>query len=248
MQALSESFTQKEDFAWQDYNTMVKEAATAHRRKYNRPMTLVIDGVHKLAIKNPELLENLQDFAKDAADTGSLNVVFVSSDKPALVHMKSRSSWSRAATPLEIGDIPDDDAIAFLKRRRGMEHDRAAELVRDVAGGRFALLLDPSVAVKSVAAIRHEKYIETSTKLLGLGLEPTHAFFQALVKNTSVDADAAFKLLGGKQKIDALLSANIIAAHVDGTYTVHSRYVGTFLSGRVEADSAEQAQQKVPVK
>ena len=118
-----ESSTQK-DFAWQDYNTMVDEAATAFRRKYNRPMTLVIDGVHKLATDDPKFLDKLQDFAKDAADTGSLNVVFVSSDKPALVHMKSRSSWSRAATPLEIGDIPDDDAIAFLKRRHGMEHDR----------------------------------------------------------------------------------------------------------------------------
>ena len=42
--ALSESSTQKEDFAWQDYNTMVKEAATVFRRKYNRPMTLVLNG------------------------------------------------------------------------------------------------------------------------------------------------------------------------------------------------------------
>ena len=44
VQALSESSTQKEDFAWQDYNTMVKEAATVFRRKYNRPMTLVLNG------------------------------------------------------------------------------------------------------------------------------------------------------------------------------------------------------------
>jgi hypothetical protein len=138
----SESSAQK-DFAWQDYNTMVKVAATAFRRKYNRPMTLVLDGVHKLATDDPKFLDKLQDFAKDAADTGSLNVVFVASDKTALVRMKGRSSWSRAATPLEIGDIPVDDAIAFLKRRHGMEHDRAAELVHDVTGGRFCAAAGP---------------------------------------------------------------------------------------------------------
>ena len=240
----SESSTQK-NLAWHNYNTIVKEAATAFRRKYNRPMTLVIDGVHKLASDDPKFLDNLQDFAKDAADTGSLNVVFVSSYKTALAHMKSRSSWSRAAKPLEIGDIPDDDAIAFIKRRHGMEHNHAAELVHDVTGGRFSLLLDPSVAVQSVAAIRDEKYNETDTQLTDLGLEPTHPFFRALVESKVVTTKAARTLLGGKEKIEELLLANIIAAHVDGTYTVHSRYVGNFLSGRVEA---EKELQKVPVK
>jgi len=31
------------------------------------------------------------------------------------------------------------------------------------------------------------------------------------------------------RKIEELLAANIIAVHVDGTYTVHSRFVATFL-------------------
>jgi hypothetical protein len=47
-----------------------------------------------------------------------------------------------------------------------------------------------------------------------------------------------------KEKIDALLTANISAAHVNGTYTVHSRYVGEFLSGMVV--EAEKVQQNVP--
>lgn len=214
---------------WLSFCNTLTEAARDFHCIYARPMTLVIDGVHKLVEENPKFLDKLQDFAKTAADTGNLNIVFVSSDKTALVHMKSRSSWSRASTSLEVCDIPDDDATAFLERRFKLDRARAAELVRDVTGGRFSLLLDPSVAVKSVAAIRDEKYTETSTKLLGLGLEPTHPFFQALAVSKVVKTDAAFKLLGGKEKIEALLAANIIAAHVDGTYTVHSRYVATFL-------------------
>jgi hypothetical protein len=117
--------------------------------------------------------------------------------------------------------------------------------VHDVTGGRFSLLLDPSVAVQSVAAIRDEKYNETDTQLTDLGLEPTHPFFRALVESKVVTTKAARTLLRGKEKIEELLLANIIAAHVDGTYTEHSRYVGNFLIGRVEA---EKVLQKVPVK
>ena len=104
---------------------------------------------------------------------GNLNVVFMSSDNTALVHMKSRSSWSRASTSLAVRDIPDD-ATAFLEHRFKLDHARAAELVRDVTGGRFSLLLDPSVAVKSVAAILDEKYTVTSSdehEAFGLGLK-----------------------------------------------------------------------------
>ena len=223
------SFADEPLATWLALCDTLKEAAADFRGKYKRPMTLVIDGVHKLVKEDPKFLDKLQDFAKTAADTGNLNVVFVSSDKTALAHMKGRSSWSRASTSLEVGDIPDDAATTFLEHRFELDRARAAELVHDVTGGRFSLLLDPSVAVKSVAAIRHEKYNETGTQLLRVGLEPSHAFFQALVKNTSVDAYAAFKLLGGDAKIEALLAANIIAAHVDGTYTAHSRYVATFL-------------------
>lgn len=206
-------------------------AASAFRRKYKRPMTLVIDGVHKLETDDPKFLDKLQDFAKDAADTGSLNVVFVSSDKTALVHMKSRSSWSRASKPLEIGDIPDAAAVAFLERRHGLVHSRATELVRDVTGGRFSLLLDPSVAIDAVAIIRHEKYNETNTKLKTLGFSPKHAFFLALVDSKVILSEAALDLLT-KDQIDALLAANVIAVHVDGTYTGHSRFVETFLKRR----------------
>lgn len=41
---------------------------------------LVIDNINRLAVKAPQLLEELQDFAKDRADEKELIVVFVSSE------------------------------------------------------------------------------------------------------------------------------------------------------------------------
>jgi len=45
-----------------------------------RPPVLVIDNINRLAVKAPQLLEELQDFAKDHADTSDIIVVFVSSE------------------------------------------------------------------------------------------------------------------------------------------------------------------------
>jgi hypothetical protein len=93
------------------------EAATLFFLEHHRPMTLVIDGVDALAREQPTFFDILQDFAKTAADSGTLCVVFVSSDKAAVERMKPRSSWSRARRPLEVGDVPDADAVAYLVKR-----------------------------------------------------------------------------------------------------------------------------------
>lgn len=102
---------------WLRISTPLKEAARLFFLEHHRPMTLVIDGVDALAREQPAFLESLQDFAKTAADSGTLRVVFVSSDKAAVERMKPRSSWSRARKPLEVGDVPDADAVAYLVKR-----------------------------------------------------------------------------------------------------------------------------------
>lgn len=52
-------------------------------REKGRPPVLVIDNVNRLAVKAPEVLEILQDFAKDHADASDLIVVFVASEGSA---------------------------------------------------------------------------------------------------------------------------------------------------------------------
>lgn len=89
------------------------------RNKHDRPATLVIDDVQKLAREKPEFLLQLQEFAKKAADSGHLRVVFVSSDFTVLTLLQQKSDWSRCDDPLEVGesDISEAAAVEHLLAR-----------------------------------------------------------------------------------------------------------------------------------
>ena len=64
--------------------------------------------------------------------------MFITSDGLALPQLMSRSSWSRAIKPpFEVGDIPDEDAIGYLKKR-GINQDLAEKVVKNITGGLFA--------------------------------------------------------------------------------------------------------------
>ena len=192
---------------------------------------LVIDAADYVAKTNPVFCNDLQDFAKVCADAGSLRIIFVSSEGAALPLMHVSSAWSRMLKPpYEVPDIGSEEAVAFLVRR-GLDRSRAVEAVRDITGGRFSLLLDVASkpSVKSIMANRHRLDIRTDTTLLEPSLTPHHPFFRerCTSKITTIEA------LLSRDKIDALLKANILAAHPDGTYTTHARHVEVFLCDAV---------------
>ncbi len=59
---------------------VLKEQGKNFLTKYGRPLVVVIDNINRLAQKDPNLLEALQDLAKDGADNGTLCIVFVASE------------------------------------------------------------------------------------------------------------------------------------------------------------------------
>lgn len=59
----------------------------------------------------------------------------------------ARSAWSRANIPLEIGDIPEEEAVKFLKES-GTDQTTAEFVVKHLTGGRFALLKQFQIASK----------------------------------------------------------------------------------------------------
>ena len=218
---------------WLTVTGPLEAAAEEFRQAYKRPMTLVIDGVQKFVADDPLFLNKLQDFAKAAATTGNLQVVFVSSDMSALEHMRRRSSWSRAAPALYIGDITDDEAVDFLVKERRLDRARSVVLVRDITGGRFSLLVSEADTTVDVATVRHTKYTQTSAALIRVGLEPSHAFFKQLVSSKEgISTVDALRLLT-EAKITELLSANVISARANETYVAHSRYVESFLKSQL---------------
>lgn len=225
---------------WLTLAPALMAAADDFRTRHGRPMTLVIDSTHAIAKECPQFLDRLQDFAKTAADTGNLRVVFVSSDEAALVRMQERSVWSRAAPPVEVGDISDDAATAFLMQHHSMERAFAADLVRVIAGGRFALLLGPFRPGESVSDLRVRMDSALKAKLLRLKQSPTSPFFKKLSASGSVRVDEALLLLGcDGSAVGALLAADIISAHASGVYTAHSRHVSGFLKRAALDQDAE---------
>ena len=54
--------------------------AAKYKQEYKRTPVLIIDNANRLAEKQLELLEQIQDYAKLAADEGTATVVFVSGE------------------------------------------------------------------------------------------------------------------------------------------------------------------------
>ena len=54
--------------------------AIKYKQEYKKIPVLIIDNANRLAQKQQELLDQFQDYAKDAADIGTISVVFVSSE------------------------------------------------------------------------------------------------------------------------------------------------------------------------
>jgi hypothetical protein len=222
---------------WRKAATAITQAASRFYDKHQRPAVLIIDASERLANKNPAFFEQLQDFAKDRTDEGSLRVVLVSSDGSVLEKLQSRSAKSRMRKPpFEVGDISDKEAVEFLKGN-GVAEEQAEEAVRDITGGRFELLND-YLRVWQFAgndATRQELFKNTRNSLKMAGFDPTREFFRALVSQKRIDDDPARSMWGDKHisSLRALLDKHIIAAHPDLTFTFHSRHVESFFKQEV---------------
>ena len=67
---------------------VLDRAAKEYKQKHKKPPVLIIDNINYLAQKAPEILEVLQEHAKQCADNRSLVVIFVISEGQALQQMK----------------------------------------------------------------------------------------------------------------------------------------------------------------
>jgi hypothetical protein len=232
---------------WSAAADSIQAAAIKFHEKHGRPAVLILDSVELIAKDNPAFLIKLQSFAKQWTDMGTLRVVLISSDGSVLKLLRSQSAWSRALKPpFEVGDIADADAVQFLMGK-GVEENQAAEAVRDITGGRFALLSDYVAAYKAVGnkAAREELFKTIEKQLRGpVKLPRDHALFRALVENGAVDSNTA-DALAPEDAQKALLAGNILAGHYSHTkaYTFHSRFVQSFFTGVFGAKREEGAGQ-----
>ena len=99
---------------------------------------LIINNANRLAQKQPELLEELQGYAKVGADNATASVVFVTSDGRVPPRMHKDSSWSRSGHIIKIGDISKEEALQYLEFRK-IDEKQAAQ-VYELVGGRITHL------------------------------------------------------------------------------------------------------------
>lgn len=217
--------------SWSILSPLLQAAALRFTLRHGRPAVLILDAMDLVAKHDPNFFLELQDFAKECADRGTLRVVFVFQDGPALPLLEGSSAFSRADELFEIGDISDTDAVAYLEGY-GVALDRAVALVKQVTGGRLILLERYRVCDESIEATVKQLHDQCDATLMRAGVSPTCPLFQALATNKSMSYFGALKLLDSK-KISALLALNILAPHPgNDTYTFYSRHVENFVAGR----------------
>ncbi|CAG8785295.1 35707_t:CDS:2, partial [Racocetra persica] len=70
-----------------------------------------------------QIIDILQEYAKESADMLEFVVVFVTNEGSVPERMRERSAWSRASKPVvEIGDVTEYKAIDFLVNRRKLHY------------------------------------------------------------------------------------------------------------------------------
>lgn len=227
--------------SWRPLGAALMEAALEFRKKHGRPMTLVIDNTQKFLQEKPAFLRALQDFAKEAADSGNLHIVFVSSDFAALTFMKARSEWSRCK-PMEIGetDVPEAEAVALLATKFGWDakadaaaskeaQQAAAFIVSHIAGTRFWLLnaVEPHhLTMEAAKAWGQQFHDEVEGKLRAQKLYAGNPLFARMLDAPGQKLRLPELVAAGvsdEQRV--ALITDVLAAHVDGTFTCSARHV-----------------------
>lgn len=164
----------------------IEKSSFLYMLKTGRPVVLIIDGINNLERHMPGALQKLQDKSKLWADANTVKVVFVNNDEATEALMqKNASSWSRAANPMLIDDLSNEDAIKFLTFERLWETlidgssycDKSmttseAEKVVELVGGRildlltfkraYSLGIPIDVISEQVKDREREKFIQVS--------------------------------------------------------------------------------------
>ncbi|RIB18133.1 hypothetical protein C2G38_2037153 [Gigaspora rosea] len=219
----------------------LRKAAKYYQEKYGRPMVLILDQVDRIAKKDHEFFGMLQDFAKDCADGGYLVIIFIASEGLVPQMMKSRSAWSRAMIPFEVGDISDEDAVKFLQNS-GVDQKNAEVSVKYLAGGRFTLLTElralNQVNSKNLfEEFKKRLFSQIKMNLRMVEIPKNHEFFIKLIEVGRIDIEQAETIIPISM-IHKLVEINILKEHQDDTVSFHSRCVETYFKEVILSNAA----------
>ncbi|CAG8590668.1 10094_t:CDS:2 [Diversispora eburnea] len=203
-------------YQWRRVLEIFRRASEVYREKHGKLPVIIYDNVSRLVHKNSEILDILQDEAKDNADERTYVAVFVTSEGSVPRRMESRSAWSRAKQPvIEIGDLSEEESMEYLIKKRKINEVEAKKLYK-LVGGRI-------VELKSVA----------DDFIAGQSFEAGKRLIKVLLDSKEIDTDL-FREYFKDEKYSEVLEANVFAYHP-------SRDSVTFQSQSIECYIRENA-------
>ncbi|PWW78456.1 hypothetical protein C7212DRAFT_362923 [Tuber magnatum] len=194
--------------------------AKAYRERTGHCAVLVIDNINRLALSNPQLLQHLQDMAKDAADSRMFITVFVTSEGQAPIQMLARSARSRLGKMLAVGDMSHDEVLDLLCEKQGKPIE-LAENIYGLVGGRIKLIeaivseLDEGVSWPEVEHLVLKDAMNSFEKVKMLdGGEYRDVGFQIakhIIQHGRMHWREFLRIAGGTEVEEILLSSNVFA-------------------------------------
>ncbi|CAG8505007.1 171_t:CDS:2 [Paraglomus occultum] len=217
---------------WERALKAFKRASAVYKAKNGKPPVIVYDNISRLVYKNPEILDILQDDAKDNADDRKYIAVFVSSE----------GSVPRRMELMEIGDLSKEESMEYLTKKRKINEVEAKNLY-ELVGSRIIELktvADDFVAGQSFEVIRQQILTKVEKKFDYAKLLPDQALHEAgkhvigaLIDSKEIHT-SVFRKFIGDEKFGEVLGANVFAYHP-------SRDTVTFQSQSIEYYIQENA-------
>lgn len=115
-----------------------KLAAIRYQTEHDKMLSVFIDGIDLLAENNPDVFLRLISHAKIFVNQLIARIIFISSEGSIMPILKSTSAMNRSMTLIEVGDIPEVEAVQYLISKGLGEED--AQHLANFFGGRFVYL------------------------------------------------------------------------------------------------------------
>ncbi|CAG8684437.1 24730_t:CDS:2, partial [Dentiscutata erythropus] len=211
-----------------------KRGAETYLKTYGKPAVIIYDNVNRLALKNPKLLDVLQDDAKDHADVSEYITLFVTSEG-TVKRMQGRSSWSRATRTFEIGDMTKVESMDYLVNKSGIPL-REAEQFYNLLGGRIEHLITavdlfaetPSFEeCKETLVKRHEAtFTEAGINPGGRYHDIAKKVVNVLLEKGQIGFLEYHKIVNDAKVANFLLATNIFSYHPEkSVINFHSKII-----------------------
>ncbi|CAG8624278.1 3599_t:CDS:2 [Acaulospora morrowiae] len=109
-----------------------KRASAVYKEKNNKPPIIIYDNISRLVYKNPEILDILQDDAKDNVDDRKycISLYLLALKVRCLEEWNVSNAWLRADKPvIEIRDLSEKESIDYLVNKRKINSEEAKKII-----------------------------------------------------------------------------------------------------------------------